>query len=190
LRLQRAEIKGNVAIKAIFVGINKHLDPTIPELSGARRDATALWALFTDTIEYLAARLLVDERATAAEVCEAILGTLAGAQPDDVIVLSFAGHGSPDGNLVLFDTDPANLAGTGLSMTALADAFKATRARAVLCILDCASAARPPHVCLKPSHAHAAHLRSRALREKGESCSLPVQRMNPPGNSPAPVTAC
>jgi hypothetical protein len=51
LRLQRAEIKGNVAIKAIFVGINKHLDPTIPELSSARRDATALWALFTDTIE-------------------------------------------------------------------------------------------------------------------------------------------
>jgi hypothetical protein len=33
-----------VAIKAIFVGINKHLNATIPELSGARRDATALWA--------------------------------------------------------------------------------------------------------------------------------------------------
>jgi hypothetical protein len=31
----KAETKGNVAIKAIFVGINKHLDPTIPELSGA-----------------------------------------------------------------------------------------------------------------------------------------------------------
>lgn len=29
-------------------------------------------------------------------------------------------------------------------------------------------------MCLKPSHAHAAHLRSRALREKGESCSLLV----------------
>jgi len=31
-----------MAIKAIFVGINKHLDSSIPELSGARRDATAL----------------------------------------------------------------------------------------------------------------------------------------------------
>jgi len=31
-----------VAIKAIFVGINKHLDTTIPELGGARCDATAL----------------------------------------------------------------------------------------------------------------------------------------------------
>ena len=51
-----------MAIKAVFVGINKHSDPAIPELSGARRDAMALWALFTDTIEELAARLLVDEQ--------------------------------------------------------------------------------------------------------------------------------
>jgi hypothetical protein len=36
-----------MAIKAIFVGINKHLDAAIPELSGAQRDAMALWALFT-----------------------------------------------------------------------------------------------------------------------------------------------
>ena len=57
-----------MAIKAIFVGINKHLDTSIPELGGARRDATALWALFTDTIEGLSGRLLVDEAATHAEV--------------------------------------------------------------------------------------------------------------------------
>jgi hypothetical protein len=50
-----------MAIKAIFVGINKHLDTSIPELGGARRDATAPWALFTDTIEGLSGRLLVDE---------------------------------------------------------------------------------------------------------------------------------
>lgn len=50
-----------MAIKAIFAGINKHLDSSIPELSGARRDATALWALFTDTIEGLSARLLVTD---------------------------------------------------------------------------------------------------------------------------------
>lgn len=40
-----------MAIKATFVGINKHLDTSIPELGEAHRDATALWALFTDTIE-------------------------------------------------------------------------------------------------------------------------------------------
>lgn len=63
-----------MAIKAIFVGINKHLDTSIPELGGARHDATALWALFTDTIEGLSGRLLVDEDATHAEVSGAMLG--------------------------------------------------------------------------------------------------------------------
>jgi hypothetical protein len=45
-----------VAIKAIFVGINKHLDPATPELSGARRHAMALWALFLDMIDGLLRR--------------------------------------------------------------------------------------------------------------------------------------
>ena len=45
-----------MALKAIFVGINRYLDPAIPEMSGARRDSwrsgyrllTALrgWLLF------------------------------------------------------------------------------------------------------------------------------------------------
>jgi replicative superfamily II helicase len=133
-----------VALKAIFVGINKHLDAAVPELSGARRDAMALWALFTDTIEGLAARLLVDETATHAEVSQAIIGVLSTAQQDDVIVISFAGHGSPDGSLVLFDTDVADLLGTALPMAALAEAFKTTKARAVLCILDCCFSGQAP----------------------------------------------
>lgn len=133
-----------MAIKATFIGINKHLDPCIPELSGARRDATALWALFTDSVENLSARLLVDEAATLAAVSDAMLGPLAAANADDVIVIAFAGHGSPDGNLVLFDTNAADLANTALPMASLADAFKATKARAVLCILDCCFSGQAP----------------------------------------------
>ena len=34
-----------MTLKAVFVGINKYVDRTIPELNGARRDAMALWAL-------------------------------------------------------------------------------------------------------------------------------------------------
>lgn len=133
-----------MAIKAIFVGINKHLDTAIPELSGARRDATALWALFSDTVDGLSARLLLDDAATHGEVTQAILGVLLSAHADDVIVISFAGHGSPDGNLVVFDTDPANLARTAVSMADLAEAFKTTKARAVLCILDCCFSGQAP----------------------------------------------
>ena len=46
--------------KAMFVGINRYQDPVIPEPSGARRDAMALRALFTDSIEGLAARCLAE----------------------------------------------------------------------------------------------------------------------------------
>jgi helicase len=86
----------------------------------------------------------VDENATYRDVSQAILGTLSSATNDDVIVISFAGHGSPDGNLVLFDTDPSDLSNTALPMTKLADAFKASKARAVLCILDCCFSGQAP----------------------------------------------
>jgi helicase len=72
-----------------------------------------------------------------------------------VIVISFAGHGSPDGNLVVFDTDPANLAGTAVSMADLAEAFKATKARAVLCILDCCFSGQAPARVLEPRRGRA-----------------------------------
>ena len=133
-----------MALKAAFVGINKYLDPAVPELSGARRDATALWALFADTIPGFAAQLLVDSDATHTAVSDAILGLLETAQDDDVIVLSFAGHGSPDGSLLLFNTDSTDLPGTTLPMTTLADVFKRTRARTVLCILDCCFSGQAP----------------------------------------------
>ena len=133
-----------MALKAVFVGINRYLDPAISELSGARRDATALWALFSDTFPNLAARILVDEDATHTAVSEAILGSLRTAQHDDVLIISFAGHGSPDGSLVLFDTDAAELPSTTLSMTALAHAFQGTTARALLCILDCCFSGQAP----------------------------------------------
>lgn len=66
--------------------------------------------------EGLSARLLVDETATHAYVSRAMLGTLAAAGEDDVVVITFAGHSSPDRNLVLFDTNAADLAGTALSI--------------------------------------------------------------------------
>ena len=58
--------------------------------------------------------------------------------------MGFAGHGSPDGSLVLFDTDTADLVHTALPMAALAEAFKRTKARAVLCILDCCFSGQAP----------------------------------------------
>lgn len=133
-----------MTMKAVFVGIDRHRSPDVPELGGAKRDATALWALFSDSVPELASRVLVDEQATLPAVRDAVVGTLTGAGPDDVVVLSFAGHGSPDGSLVLYDTEPSDLAGTALSMTVLAEAFRTTKAKVVLCILDCCFSGHAP----------------------------------------------
>jgi helicase len=138
-----------VATRAVFVGVNKHRDPTMLELGGARQDATALWALFADTLPELSARLLVDEAATHAEISQAILGTLSSAQSDDVVVIAFAGHGSPEGHLVLYDTDGGNLAATALPMSVLAEAFRTSNARIILCILDCCFSGQAPARVLK-----------------------------------------
>ncbi|MBK3333443.1 DEAD/DEAH box helicase [Burkholderia pseudomallei] len=136
-----------MATKAVFVGINRQLDPTIEELTGAMRDALALWALFTDTLRDLSAILLIDQQATKDAVSQAILQTLENAADDDVVIISFAGHGTPDGCLAFYDTLRTDLAATTLPMAVLADAFKATKARAVLFILDsCFSGHAPARV--------------------------------------------
>jgi len=140
-----------MATKAVFIGVNKHVDPNIPELNGAARDATALWALFSDTLPDLVAHLLTDEQATYAAATTALTSILADAKDGDVVILSFAGHGSPDGSLVFYDTESANLSGTALSMAVIADAFKATKARAVLCLLDCCFSGHAPARVLEPA---------------------------------------
>ena len=138
-------IRGDrVAIRAVFVGINKHLDPRASELGGACRDAKALWALFMDSVPGLASRLLLDEKATYLAVSEAIFGTLAEAAADDVVVITFAGHGSPDGHLVLHDTNGNDLPHSGIPMAQIAEAFRTTRAKTVLCILDCCFSGQAP----------------------------------------------
>lgn len=131
-------------IRGVFIGVNKHIDPLIGELAGARDDALALWALFSDTISGLESRLLLDEAATLDDARDAIFFALTSAGTDDVVVFSFAGHGSADGRLVFHDSDVSDLDATTLPMSVLADAFAQSRARTILCILDCCFSGKAP----------------------------------------------
>lgn len=134
-------------IHATFVGVNRHEDPGIRELTGAVRDALALWALFSDTFDDIDATALLDDDATAAAIRYAIDTSLGDAEADDVVVLSFAGHGTPNHRLVAYDTNSAGLAATSIGMEELAERFRSCRARAILCILDCCfSGAAPARV--------------------------------------------
>lgn len=138
--------------KAAFIGINKYRDPAISNLSGAKRDAVALEALFADTIPDLDARLLTDESATLPTVRAALAQLLTNAAPDDVVILSFAGHGSRDHRLVLHDSIPTSDSSM-LAMSELAELFRTSPAKTILCVLDCCFSGEAPARVLDASPA-------------------------------------
>jgi len=140
-----------MALLTAFIGIDKHADTGIPDLSGARRDATALWALFGDTVPSTEGLLLRDEDATVSAIRDGLTATLGAATPDDTVIVSFAGHGTRDHRLVAHDTRRDALHLTTIPMEELATAFRTCRARAILCILDCCFSGGAPARVLEDS---------------------------------------
>ncbi len=134
-----------------FIGIDRHRDIGIPDLTGATRDATALWALFADTLPAMRATLLRDSDATADRVRSAVQDALGGATADDVVIVSFSGHGTHDHRLVVHDTDRTSLDRTTIAMAELAALFKSSPARAVLCVIDCCFSGGAPARVLEDS---------------------------------------
>ena len=119
----------------VFVGIDRYADVQVRYLTCARRDATALHALFGDTLGDSGV-LLVDEHASRAALLDA-LDRLAGCGPDDLVVVAFSGHGSPSHELVTHDADPHSPGHTGIPLGMLGERLRAFPARQVFCILDC-----------------------------------------------------
>lgn len=126
-----------MAYHSVFIGINKHKDPKVRDLSGAKRDAEALWSLFHDTLPNLKSRFLVDEQATKDAIEEALKDCLEQAQADDVVIVTFSGHGTMSHRLVAHDTSYDLQNDTTIPMSDLATLFRSTQAKAVLCIVDC-----------------------------------------------------
>jgi helicase len=134
-------------LKATFIGIDKYADDTVRELTGAVRDATALWALVSDTIPGIAATLLTNVDATTANIRAALHETLTSAGEHDTVILTFSGHGTRSQRLVTHDTSRSNLDATTIGMNELATAFKTSKAKAILCVIDCCfSGAAPARV--------------------------------------------
>jgi replicative superfamily II helicase len=140
-----------MAIIASFIGINKYSDPNIRDLAGAVRDATALWALFSDTIPDIRSQLIPNNEATLERVRRTFDESLGAAQPDDVVILSFAGHGTHDHRLVVHDTVIGDLENTTIPMAELAERFTKSQAKTILCILDCCFSGNAPARVLEDS---------------------------------------
>lgn len=139
---------------AVVIGISKYGKPTkrMPSLKYAHRDAEELAAFLKSKAggEFAAdhVKLLTDEQATATKIRDALFTFLKKTTKEDLVVLFFAGHGLPDpdkpSNLyfVAHDSDPANIAATGIPMWDIATALKRTVAaqRVVVLIDACHSA--------------------------------------------------
>lgn len=115
-------------LHAIIVGIDHYQDQEIASLSYARADAEAFGQLLTECIDKQdrSVSLLLDEEATKRNIMVAIgekLPRIAG--PEDLILLYFACHGSPETEaspdevsryIVAYDTEYTSIYATGIDM--------------------------------------------------------------------------
>jgi helicase len=124
-----------MAFKGLFIGIDRYASVDINWLSCARRDATALHALFSDTLGGDCV-LLTDDQATKDGLVKAF-ERLAACEADDVVVIGFSGHGTSTHELVFYDTDLRDIPGTTISLDELAGLFSQIPAKRLLLVLDC-----------------------------------------------------
>lgn len=121
----------------LFIGIDRYANSKIPWLNGAVRDASALHALFTDTIQGYSHVLLTDEQATREEIRLALGKLVSEAEADDIVVIFYAGHGSDTHEIICYDTDIDDVPGTSLALEELGETLSKINGRTVLCALDC-----------------------------------------------------
>ena len=132
---------------ALIVGVSKYADHSI-DLAYADADAKALYDYLTSPALGPAAfrpqdiQLLLDEKATVANITTGLREFLHQAREDDFVLFFFAGHGAADPNnlkelyLLAHDTSPKKIAGTGLLMRHVREAISDIEARDVLILTD------------------------------------------------------
>lgn len=124
-----------MSFKGLFIGIDKHKDTQIQDLSCAGRDALALHALFSDTFGENAT-LLMDEHATLSNI-EKQFQELAQCDDEDFVVIAYSGHGTETHELVSHDTDVYDIPSTTISLDVLTDWFSKIPAKNLICFMDC-----------------------------------------------------
>jgi replicative superfamily II helicase len=121
----------------LFIGINRYRSKSVRRLASAARDAKALHAIFSDNLGGTSTTLLVDRDATREALVAALAELKIRSTPEDVVVISFSGHGSTTHDLVTHDADPDNLPSTSLPLDEFTDLVSAIPARQLVVVLDC-----------------------------------------------------
>jgi len=133
---------------AVVIGVAEYADSRIPALRYASADAQAFhsWSVSATGGRLAPSRtkLLLDERATAANIKDALFNWLGQALEEDIVTIYFAGHGSPQSpdhpeNLFLLPHDCRydNIPTTGFPMWDIETALKRyIKAKRVVVIAD------------------------------------------------------
>ena len=134
---------------ALVIGIGTFLDPDIPRLKFAAKDARD----FADVLMHADygnfprenVALLTDERATRAAILSALQSLFLRAQEDDLVVIYVSSHGSPSrqekglegiGHIVTYDTSLKNIYIDAIEYQDFAEKTSLIRARRKVAFLD------------------------------------------------------
>jgi uncharacterized caspase-like protein len=159
----------------VFVGIDQYADPRISPLTYAKADALGMFELVRKAFGPVGMTpqltCLVDADATRDAVVRAIGEDLSRAvEEKDVVLLYFAGHGSPETSgsidltsryLVLHDTDYDAIFATGLDLERELPAlcFNRLRARLIVVFIDACFSGRAGGRTFQGPHLLRARLR-------------------------------
>jgi uncharacterized caspase-like protein len=86
-------------LHAVLVGVNSYRDPSIPALRFARQDAEAMGRLLADPkiSQDVTVHFLLDSQATREAILRLVdVDVARSLAKDDVLLVYFAGHGSPE----------------------------------------------------------------------------------------------
>ncbi|MFE0421067.1 DEAD/DEAH box helicase [Streptomyces sp. NPDC058953] len=102
----------------------------------AKRDAIALHALLSDNYRGPTS-LVLDSEATKDRLLTEMRQLGRDSAPDDFVMITFSGHGTPTAELATHDADPASLAETALRLEDFTELINAIPAKRLLVALDC-----------------------------------------------------
>jgi hypothetical protein len=134
---------------AVVIGISRYANAgtKFPDLQFADRDANEVCRFLMSPaggeVPKDHIRLLTNAEAPGAAIRNALFTFLKDAEEDDLVIIFFSGHGTPDPtrpeNLYLlpYDVDPGNIAATGFPMWDLEKVlYKTLRAQRVIVLAD------------------------------------------------------
>ena len=126
-----------LALQGVFIGVNEY-GPGFTQLGFARRDAEVTRALFLDSYQTKSEpALLLDREATRSRIIDELVKLSQTAKNDDIAIIMFSGHGTPDGYLLPQDAMADQLPATALSTADFLNLVNRVDARVTLVILDC-----------------------------------------------------